>query len=551
MKMKHGLLMVAALALMGTGCDEDVGAGDLALSIQLSSAVADITSVRVSGATGGKEASTLITLTTDGESLLLSALVEDLPAGKYSLSISGFVGDATAPAASTTATVTIKADEVATAALQLGPAPELTAQISSSNNTPKTGEVVTFTATVAGPGADTAALIWSDDCGGGFVTNGAASVEWSSRTPDGCTITLEASTGDAVTTTTLELGVTPAKGTVSLVVGAGACTAPVYPSSGESMGVWDSRGHILTGDETARNFPLTRLNGLAIDSQGRLLIPEREAGRLWRWNPKTDRMEHLAGIRNPNDLNATISDNGDPATMETFDWTFDVAVDNNTGNIFLMNSGYDDEAYPSIIYADTMTSEVIWGNPNDDYATGIAVDAAGDIYIAGGSGWSLDKLYTSNMQDIYDETVDYDDMWDSSCCSWGAWDTEVDGEFVYFSHRWENAVFKQSIYPFSEPMVVAGLYSIDDEVGQYGFSGDGGPAVDARLGQPRGLYVVDGVVYIADTQNHRIRKVAKDGTISTVVETGGAVGDLVLDADKNIYFTDRHNCSVFKVQGPY
>ena len=91
MKMKHGLLMVAALALMGTGCDEDVGAGDLALSIQLSSAVADITSVRVSGATGGKEASTLVTLTTDGESLLLSALVEDLPAGKYSLSIAGFV----------------------------------------------------------------------------------------------------------------------------------------------------------------------------------------------------------------------------------------------------------------------------------------------------------------------------------------------------------------------------------------------------------------------------------------------------------------------------
>ena len=55
-----------------------------------------------------------------------------------------------------------------------------------------------------------------------------------------------------------------------------------------------------------------------------------------------------------------------------------------------------------------------------------------------------------------------------------------------------------------------------------GFSGDGGPAVKASLSQfPCGL-AIDGFgnLYIADTLNHRIRKVAPDGLITTVAGNG-------------------------------
>ncbi|MGB6163409.1 MAG: protein kinase [Pseudonocardiaceae bacterium] len=58
--------------------------------------------------------------------------------------------------------------------------------------------------------------------------------------------------------------------------------------------------------------------------------------------------------------------------------------------------------------------------------------------------------------------------------------------------------------------------------GTAGFSGDGGLAVDAQLNTP-GSLALDSVgnVYIADTNNHRVRKVALDGKIMTIAGIGG------------------------------
>jgi len=53
--------------------------------------------------------------------------------------------------------------------------------------------------------------------------------------------------------------------------------------------------------------------------------------------------------------------------------------------------------------------------------------------------------------------------------------------------------------------------------GVAGLSGDGGPAVEARLSGPSSVAVAgDGTVYIADTLNARIRRVGPDGRIETM-----------------------------------
>jgi len=63
--------------------------------------------------------------------------------------------------------------------------------------------------------------------------------------------------------------------------------------------------------------------------------------------------------------------------------------------------------------------------------------------------------------------------------------------------------------------------------GVVGFSGDGGPAVNAELNFPAGLAAKGGNLYITDAGNNRIRRVDSSGKISTVAGNGiqGFSGD--------------------------
>jgi sugar lactone lactonase YvrE len=64
--------------------------------------------------------------------------------------------------------------------------------------------------------------------------------------------------------------------------------------------------------------------------------------------------------------------------------------------------------------------------------------------------------------------------------------------------------------------------------GTAGFSGDGGPATAARLNDPKDMTTdAAGNLFIADNENHRIRRVSVAGTISTFAGNGieGYAGD--------------------------
>lgn len=64
--------------------------------------------------------------------------------------------------------------------------------------------------------------------------------------------------------------------------------------------------------------------------------------------------------------------------------------------------------------------------------------------------------------------------------------------------------------------------------GEVGFEGDGGPAIDARFARPNDLaYDEAGRLFVVDQQNERVRRIDPDGTIDTVVGDGtfGSSGD--------------------------
>ena len=104
--------------------------------------------------------------------------------------------------------------------------------------------------------------------------------------------------------------------------------------------------------------------------------------------------------------------------------------------------------------------------------------------------------------------------------------------------------------------------------GDFGFGGDDGPATRARLRFPRGV-AVDGAgnVYIADTDNHRIRKVDSSGTMTTFAGNGNlnvfanrngdggpavraelaSPHDVAVDGKGNVYIADTFSDRIRKV----
>ncbi len=109
-----------------------------------------------------------------------------------------------------------------------------------------------------------------------------------------------------------------------------------------------------------------------------------------------------------------------------------------------------------------------------------------------------------------------------------------------------------------------GKISIIAGTGARGYSGDGGPAVSAKLFNPCSIAAdAFGNLYIADSGNNRIRKIDTTGKISTIAGTGarGYSGDggpavsaklsnpcgIAVDAAGNLYIVDTGNDCIRKV----
>ncbi len=97
-----------------------------------------------------------------------------------------------------------------------------------------------------------------------------------------------------------------------------------------------------------------------------------------------------------------------------------------------------------------------------------------------------------------------------------------------------------------------------------GFNGDNQAALNAQLWSPDGMaFDAQGNLYVADSGNHRVRRIAPNGTITTVAGTGrsGQEGDggpatqaglhsptfVAFDAAGNLYIADSENHKIRKV----
>jgi uncharacterized protein (TIGR03437 family) len=140
--------------------------------------------------------------------------------------------------------------------------------------------------------------------------------------------------------------------------------------------------------------------------------------------------------------------------------------------------------------------------------TAVVVDAAGNLYIADTNNNLIRKVDTNGIITSYigaqatsGKVANPNGLWfDAS----GA---------LYIGDSGHQSVGKY----------VAPTYSLLAGNQTAGFSGDGGQAARAQLNKPVGVAAdAAGSIYIADTNNSRIRKVTADGTITTIAGRGGA-----------------------------
>ncbi len=203
------------------------------------------------------------------------------------------------------------------------------------------------------------------------------------------------------------------------------------------------------------------------------------------------------------------------------------------------------------------------GNPHD-----IAVDQQGRLLIADTRNGRIRRVEADgSIRTIAGTTLPWD-------AGGGRWDKGDGGPAVSASIAHVEAV---AVGPTNDiylgDSAVGRIRQIDAKtgvirtiagIGLPGYTGDGGPASQARIGAPTALrFDAMGNLYFTDRAYHVVRKIAVDGTISTVVGSGqaGLSADgtpaqqaklqqpygLALAADGTIYVADSGNNRVRRV----
>ncbi|AZQ74950.1 hypothetical protein EKH77_30605 [Streptomyces luteoverticillatus] len=194
------------------------------------------------------------------------------------------------------------------------------------------------------------------------------------------------------------------------------------------------------------------------------------------------------------------------------------------------------------------------------YPIGVAVDSTGTVYIADRHNHRVRKVTTDGKVSTYAGTGAGTFGGDGGLATAAQLQyptgVAVDSTgTVYIADQHNHRIRK---------VTADGKISTYAGTGAGTFGGDGGPATAAYLKYPAGLAVDStGSLYIADQHNHRVRKVTTDGKISTYAGTGAGTfgGDdgpataahlqypfgVAVDSAGSLYIADTNNHRVRKV----
>lgn len=315
----------------------------------------------------------------------------------------------------------------------------------------------------------------------------------------------------------------------------------------------------FSGDgDTATKAQLYNPEGLAVDAAGNVLIADAFNYRIRKVNTSLI-ISTIAGSL-PGD-----GGDGGPAANAQLSIPVGVCYD-ATGNIYIVdrgksrvrkidtngiitafagnsNFGYTGDGGPAI-------------NATMDNPAGICIDPSGNIYIADKNNNVIRKVNTSGIISTFAGNGTQGFGGDGGPAS----SAQLDNPRYVTADPSGNIYITDNNYRIRK-VNTAGVISTFAGTGNNGFSGDGGPAINADING--GPLAADnaGNIYFGDLA--RIRKINTSGTINTIIGTGVGgyggdggpainatiqpIGGIALDASNNIYFSDKNNQRVREV----
>src|SRR5439155_440578 len=191
------------------------------------------------------------------------------------------------------------------------------------------------------------------------------------------------------------------------------------------------------------------------------------------------------------------------------------------------------------------------------YPEGVAVDGAGNVYVADWGNYTIRKITSAGAVTTLAGSAGQSGTEDGTGTA-ARFDyptgVAVDSAGnVYVADSYNNTIRK--ITPAGAVTTLTG------SAGEFG-SGDG-IGRGARFNDPIGVAVDSaGNVYVADSNNHTIRKVTSAGAAATLAGSAGQMGSgdgtgtaarfndptgLAVDSDGNVYVSDTHNYTIRKI----
>jgi uncharacterized protein (TIGR03437 family) len=304
---------------------------------------------------------------------------------------------------------------------------------------------------------------------------------------------------------------------------------------------------------------------VAVDSSGNIYIADTQNAYV-RKITTDGNINYIAG-----DGSIGYTGDGGYATSAGLVAPFALAVD-SSGNVYFAENG---DSRIRKIDAKSLDISTVAGNGTPgfagdgsdptkaelNYPTGVAVDSAGNLYIADSLNCRIRKVASSGSISTYagNGTLSY------SGDGGAAIQAQLNNPQGVAADSSGNLYVADTLNNVVRKVSPNGTISNFAGNGGAGSSGDGSAATSAQLHGPEGLTVdAAGNLFIADTLNAKVRKVsAASGVITTVAGSGtpGSGGDgsaaasaqlnlpigVAVDAAGNVYIADFGNSRVRKV----